>query len=90
MKFKYGQQAYDFDEGVSSFMSPGQISEFDPQKFASAEQSGWLLLFHPDLLWNTPLAKKNQSIDPFLQEKPIIKFEQLRQSKLHYSRINSG
>ncbi|WP_310588429.1 helix-turn-helix transcriptional regulator [Dyadobacter sp. CY326] len=58
VKFKYGQQAYDFDEGVLSFMSPGQISGFDPQKYASPEQSGWLLLFHPDLLWNTPLAKK--------------------------------
>ena len=58
VKFKYGQQAYDFDEGVLSFMSPGQISGFDPQKYASAEQSGWLLLFHPDLLWNTSLARK--------------------------------
>ena len=58
VKFKYGQQAYDFDEGVLSFMSPGQISSFDPQKYASPEQSGWLLLFHPDFLWNTPLAKK--------------------------------
>lgn len=58
VKFKYGQQAYDFDEGVLSFMSPGQITGFDPQRYASPEQSGWLLLFHPDLLWNTPLAKK--------------------------------
>ena len=58
VKFKYGQQAYDFDNGVLSFMSPGQISSFDPQKFASQEQSGWLLLFHQDFLWNTPLVKK--------------------------------
>jgi len=58
VKFKYGQQSYDFDEGVLSFMSPGQISSFNPQKYASAEQSGWLLLIHPDFLWNTPLAKK--------------------------------
>ena len=58
VKFKYGQQSYDFDEGVLSFMSPGQISGFDPQKYASHEQSGWLLLIHPDLLWNTTLAKK--------------------------------
>ncbi|MEO5893512.1 MAG: helix-turn-helix transcriptional regulator [Ferruginibacter sp.] len=58
VKFKYGQQTYDFDEGVLSFMSPGQIGSFDPQKYASPEQSGWLLLFHPDFLWSTPLAKK--------------------------------
>jgi AraC family transcriptional activator of pobA len=58
VKFKYGQQSYDFDEGVLSFMSPGQISSFDPQRYASPEQSGWLLLFHPDFLWNTSLSKK--------------------------------
>ena len=58
VKFKYGQQSYDFDEGVLSFMSPGQVNSYDPQKYASPEQSGWLLLFHPDFLWNTPLAKK--------------------------------
>lgn len=65
VKFKYGQQTYDFDEGVLSFMSPGQISSFNPQKFASTEQSGWLLLFHPDFLWNTSLAKKIGQYDYF-------------------------
>ncbi|MBE5320336.1 helix-turn-helix transcriptional regulator [Pedobacter sp. MR2016-19] len=65
VKFKYGQQTYDFDEGVLSFMSPGQIGGFDPQKFASPEQTGWLLLFHPDLLWNTALARKIKTYDFF-------------------------
>lgn len=65
VKFKYGQQDYDFDEGVLSFMAPGQISGFDPQKYASPEQSGWLLLFHPDLLWNTTLLKKISQYDYF-------------------------
>jgi AraC family transcriptional activator of pobA len=65
VKFKYGQQTYDFDDGVLSFMSPGQISSFNPQKFASTEQSGWLLLFHPDFLWNTSLAKKIGQYDYF-------------------------
>jgi len=65
VKFKYGQQDYDFDEGVLSFMSPGQISGFDPQKYASPEQSGWLLLFHPDLLWNTILSKKINKYEYF-------------------------
>jgi len=58
VKIKYGQQAYDFDDGVLSFMSPGQISIFDPKKYASAEQSGWVLLIHPDFIWNTSLANK--------------------------------
>ncbi|MCF0055027.1 AraC family transcriptional regulator [Dyadobacter sp. CY356] len=58
VKIKYGQQTYDFDEGVLSFMSPGQITVFQPQKYSSPEQSGWMLLIHPDFLWNTILAKK--------------------------------
>ena len=57
VKVKYGQQAYDFDEGVLSFMAPGQVTEFDPHKYSSADQSGWMLLIQPDFLWNTSLAK---------------------------------
>ena len=58
VKFKYGQQTYDFDEGILSFMSPGQVAGFDPEKYSSPDQSGWMLLIHPDFLWNTPLTKK--------------------------------
>ncbi|MEO6685562.1 MAG: helix-turn-helix transcriptional regulator [Dyadobacter sp.] len=58
VKFKYGQEKYDFDEGVLSFMSPGQIVGFEPQKYSSDEQSGWMLLIHPDFLWNTALTRK--------------------------------
>ena len=57
VKVKYGQQAYDFDEGVLSFMAPGQISGFDPRKYGTPRQSGWMLLVHPDFLWNTALTK---------------------------------
>ena len=65
VKFKYGQQAYDFDEGVLSFMAPGQISGLDPQKYSSPTQSGWMLLVHPDLLWNTLLTKKIRQYEFF-------------------------
>jgi len=58
VKIKYGQQEYDFNEGVLNFMSPGQVFGFDPEKYGSAYQSGWMLLVHPDLLWNTSLTKK--------------------------------
>lgn len=57
-KMKYGQQEYDFDEGVLSFMAPGQIFGFDPAQFDGVDMSGWVLLIHPDFLWNTPLARK--------------------------------
>jgi len=58
VKIKYGQQHYDFDEGVLTFMSPGQIFGLDPEKYASPDQSGWMLFVHPDFLWNTMLTKK--------------------------------
>jgi AraC-like DNA-binding protein len=58
-KFKYGQQTGDFDEGVLFFMSPGQLfgieSAVDISKASRPE--GWIILIHPDFLWNTPLAK---------------------------------
>ncbi|MEO7976437.1 helix-turn-helix transcriptional regulator [Flavobacterium sp.] len=65
VKFKYGQQEYDFDNGVLSFMAPGQISSLNPEKYSSAEQSGWMLLIHPDLLWNTSLTQKIRKFDFF-------------------------
>jgi len=54
-KMKYGQEAYDFDKGVLAFMSPGQV--FSIPSDAAYALSGWMILVHPDFLWNTPLAK---------------------------------
>jgi len=58
LKIKYGQQRYDFDEGVMSFIAPGQVFGME-QDTADIENkvSGWMLLFHPDFLWKTVLAK---------------------------------
>src|SRR5246127_2367102 len=56
-KFKYGQQEYDFDEGIMFFMSPGQVFGIELNKGEQLRHSGWMLLIHPDFLWNTPLAK---------------------------------
>ncbi|HEY0298382.1 MAG TPA: helix-turn-helix transcriptional regulator [Arachidicoccus sp.] len=56
-KMFYGQQEYDFDEGLMYFMAPGQLLR--PSNSQNhLQRSGWLLLIHPDFLWNTPLAKK--------------------------------
>src|ERR1700752_4125474 len=57
-KMRYGQQQYDFDEGVMFFMSPGQVFGINVDSNVELKQSGWMLLIHPDFLWNTPLAKK--------------------------------
>lgn len=57
VRMKYGQQEYDFNEGVMSFLAPGQVFSIEPLA-DEIHQSGWVLLIHPDFLWNTPLAKK--------------------------------
>lgn len=57
-RFKYGQQTSDFDEGVLFFMSPGQVFGMEIEKDAIFHRpEGWMILIHPDFLWNTPLAK---------------------------------
>ncbi|MBD1366248.1 helix-turn-helix transcriptional regulator [Mucilaginibacter sp. ZT4R22] len=65
VKMKYGQQAYDFDEGTMFFMAPGQVLRLEVEKVTALKQSGWMLLFHPDFLWNTPLAKTIKQYEYF-------------------------
>ena len=55
-KLKYGQQVYDFDEGVMTFMEPGQKIGVEVNPGERIMHEGWLLIFHPDFLWNTPLS----------------------------------
>lgn len=64
-KFNYGQQQYDFDSGVLSFIAPLQFLKIEINPDMVVEPTGWLLLIHPDFLWNTPLAKKIKSYDFF-------------------------
>ena len=56
-KLRYGQQTYDHDEGVMSFMAPHQLLKIEPEHFQVDKRSGWMLLVHPDFIWNTSLAK---------------------------------
>ena len=65
-KFKYGQQASDFDEGVLFFMSPGQVFGMDIDKGSVMHRpEGWIILIHPDFLWNTSLAKTIKQYEYF-------------------------
>ncbi|MGF7081741.1 helix-turn-helix domain-containing protein [Mucilaginibacter sp. UYCu711] len=64
-KLKYGQQQYDFDDGIMFFMSPGQVFRIEVEKDTESQQSGWMLLIHPDFLWNTPLAKTIKQYEYF-------------------------
>ena len=56
-KLKYGQQEYDFDDGVVFFASPNQVFRIEPGPNPTTKRSGWILLIHPDFFWNTPFAK---------------------------------
>ncbi|HEY8894058.1 MAG TPA: helix-turn-helix transcriptional regulator [Niastella sp.] len=57
-QMKYGQLEYDFNTGIMSFMAPGQVLKIEPKEGKLPIHTGWLLLVHPDFLWNTPLARK--------------------------------
>jgi len=54
---KYGQQSCDFDEGMLFCTSPGQVLSFAFTKDPVQKPAGWMILIHPDFLWNTSLAK---------------------------------
>lgn len=56
-KMRYGQQEYDFDEGVMYFLAPRQVLQASPVSGLHKNPSGWILLIHPDFLWNTALAR---------------------------------
>jgi AraC-like DNA-binding protein len=63
-KVQYGQRPFDFNEGIMSFMSPNQVLNIDVNdKSKKTERSGWVIYIHPDLLWNTGLAKTIRQYD---------------------------
>ncbi|MDR3715359.1 MAG: helix-turn-helix transcriptional regulator [Puia sp.] len=64
-RMKYGQQKYDFDEGIMFFMSPGQVFGIEVERGSVLRHTGWLLLIHPDFLWSTPLAKTIKQYEYF-------------------------
>jgi AraC-like DNA-binding protein len=62
-KIRYGQSSYDFDEGIMSFIAPGQICyENEPGENPLA---GCMLLVHPDFLRGYPLAKTIKNYEFF-------------------------
>lgn len=58
-KIRYGQNSYDFDEGMLSFTAPNQVfSLSDPENI---QARGYVLVFHPDFLNNHSLVEKINS-----------------------------
>jgi AraC-like DNA-binding protein len=52
----YGRNTYDFDEGSLIFIRPHQSIQIEPYEEIK-NSSGWTLLFHPDLIRKSELAK---------------------------------
>lgn len=98
-KFRYGQMEYDFDEGILFFVAPNQVFGLHIEE-NDHSPSGWMLLIHPDFLWNTPLATKINQFDfwnyttneaLFLSEDEEIEMEQIVKTieKEYNDRIDS-
>lgn len=53
---RYGRQYYDYQDGTLLFVAPGQVfgAEDDGMKH---KPTGYLLMFHPDLIRNIPLGR---------------------------------
>ncbi|MBK7880599.1 MAG: helix-turn-helix transcriptional regulator [Saprospiraceae bacterium] len=58
-KYRYGQQSYDFDEGLMTFFSPEQVISVQLIEADATTNipTGWILAIHPDFLFGTSLAK---------------------------------
>lgn len=54
-KLKYGQNYYDFDEGVLAMTAPNQMLSVGNEE--NYQASGWWLVFHSEFILNYPLAK---------------------------------
>ena len=66
VKMIYGQQEYDFDEGLMSFLAPNQVLNIVVEKETqNSNRKGWLLFIHKDFLWNTSLTNKIKTYDFF-------------------------
>lgn len=63
----YGGKPYDYEDGTLVFVSPGQVYGIDNHS-VNENPSGYGLLFHPDLLAGTPLAKTIRNYSFFSYE----------------------
>ncbi|MEM6803627.1 MAG: helix-turn-helix transcriptional regulator [Bacteroidota bacterium] len=57
-KYRYGQQSYDFDEGLMTFFAPEQVISVQlvESDTTTHQPSGWILAIHPDFFFGTGLA----------------------------------
>lgn len=64
VQVRYGQHPFDFNEGVLSFLAPGQVfSMAATDATQPIAKTGWVVYLHPDFLWHTPLAASIRHYD---------------------------
>jgi AraC-like DNA-binding protein len=51
---QYGRNYYDFNEGLLTFIGPKQVFSVTSENYSA---TGWMLLFHPDLIRQSNLGK---------------------------------
>ena len=64
---QYGRNKYDYEDGTLVFISPGQIAGINDDGEA-VNPKGIVLMFHADLLYGTPLARRMKDYTFFSYE----------------------
>lgn len=62
-RFKYGQQASDFDKGMLFFMAPGQLLGVELEKGITHRPEGWMMLLQQVFILHTVICCKTPCIE---------------------------
>lgn len=94
-ELSYGRNKYDYQDGTLVFIGPGQIAGVNDGG-ETLNPKGLVLMFHPDLLYGTSLAKRmkeysffsydsNESLHMSERERRIILncFQEIREELVH-------
>jgi AraC family transcriptional regulator, transcriptional activator of pobA len=82
-KCKYGQQYYDFDEGIMYFIAPHQVIQFEDVLLNGVK--GFVLVVHPDFFHGYPLASeiKNYGYFSYVSNEALHLSEKEENSIMH-------